>query len=729
MSVPRLGAERRAGPSVRRGPRRRGDRRRRRAGRVQSMTKTDTRDVGGDRARRSARSRDAGCEIVRGRRARRRRARGVRARSARGRAPARRRHPLRPPPGDRGASTPAPTSVRINPGNIGGTARRSPRWSSSGRAARVPIRIGVNAGSLDRTSRASIGGATGRGARRERAAARADARGPRLPRDRISVKASDVRADTIAAYRLLAAATDYPLHLGVTEAGTGLAGTSSPRSASGILLAEGIGDTLRVSLTDTPAREVRVGRELLRALGPAAPGPSRRVLPDLRPRADRRGPPGRRVDRARAPLRGASPTPAAARRGDGLRRQRPRRGEGRRRRAGRGARQGGDLQPGAGLENGSGIPHDRGTDGGGSDGGRAPRRGRRSGVDGMLKRRTERRQADRAQNATLRLVLFQVGAERYGLDIAGVREIDRLHAITRVPQALSFVEGVIHLRGAIVPVVDLARRFGLEPPPVPERQTRIIVATCAARTSGFDRRRRHRGRRTARNVDGAPAAADVRAHREIRLRDGARRRGADRGPERRPRTCSPPRRSTSSPCSDPGPGAAQRTITSTEREDPMRLCPLPDPHPARRPGRGGDRQPQAHAARRADPQARRRRLHLPAARAARRCARSSGSSARRWTAPARQEVLMPGPAAPRSSGSETGPLGGLRQGRCCCSPGPARARVLPRPDARGGHHRPGRGARSAPTAQLPINLYQIQTKFRDEIRPALRPDARRASSS
>jgi purine-binding chemotaxis protein CheW len=102
----------------------------------------------------------------------------------------------------------------------------------------------------------------------------------------------------------------------------------------------------------------------------------------------------------------------------------------------------------------------------------------------MLKRRTERRQADREVNATLRLVLFQVGAERYGLDITGVREIDRLHAITRVPQALSFVEGVIHLRGAIIPVIDLARRFG-QPPTVPGRQTRIIVAHLAGQNVGL----------------------------------------------------------------------------------------------------------------------------------------------------------------------------------------------------------------------------------------------------
>lgn len=102
----------------------------------------------------------------------------------------------------------------------------------------------------------------------------------------------------------------------------------------------------------------------------------------------------------------------------------------------------------------------------------------------MLKRRTERRQAARDEHATVRLVLFQVGAESYGLDIAGVREIDRLHPITRVPQALSFVEGVIHLRGTIVPVIDLAKRFG-QPPIVPGRQTRIIVAHLCGQSVGL----------------------------------------------------------------------------------------------------------------------------------------------------------------------------------------------------------------------------------------------------
>lgn len=102
----------------------------------------------------------------------------------------------------------------------------------------------------------------------------------------------------------------------------------------------------------------------------------------------------------------------------------------------------------------------------------------------MLKRRSERRAVARQENETLQIVAFRVGAELYGLDIAGVQEIDRVQPITKVPQSLSFVEGVIHVRGAIIPVVDLARRFGREPI-VPDRQTRIIIASLRGQSVGF----------------------------------------------------------------------------------------------------------------------------------------------------------------------------------------------------------------------------------------------------
>jgi purine-binding chemotaxis protein CheW len=102
----------------------------------------------------------------------------------------------------------------------------------------------------------------------------------------------------------------------------------------------------------------------------------------------------------------------------------------------------------------------------------------------MLKRRTERRSVARQDHETLQVVAFLVGEGRYGLDIACVQEIDRIQPITKVPQALSFVEGVIHVRGTIIPVVDLARRFCLDPI-VPDRRTRIIIANLRGQSVGF----------------------------------------------------------------------------------------------------------------------------------------------------------------------------------------------------------------------------------------------------
>jgi (E)-4-hydroxy-3-methylbut-2-enyl-diphosphate synthase len=160
--------------------------------------------------------------------------------------------------------------LRINPGNIGGV-RKVSEVVRAARDRRVPIRIGVNSGSLEKPLLRKHGGATPE-ALVESALGHA-----RLLEDlgyremKISVKAPDV-ARTVQAYRLLARKTRYPLHLGVTEAGTFLTGTVRSSVAMGMLLAEGIGDTIRVSLTDTPAREVRVGLALLRSLGLREPG-------------------------------------------------------------------------------------------------------------------------------------------------------------------------------------------------------------------------------------------------------------------------------------------------------------------------------------------------------------------------------------------------------------------------------------------------------------------------
>ena len=162
--------------------------------------------------------------------------------------------------------------LRINPGNIGaaGKVREVVRAAAP---RNIPIRIGVNAGSLEKDLLARHGSATAE-ALVESALAHV-----RLLEDanyreiKISVKASDVER-TVQAYRLLAKQTDYPLHLGLTEAGTRTAGTVRSSVALGMLLAEGIGDTIRVSLTDEPAQEVKVGLELLRCLGLRPPGSS-----------------------------------------------------------------------------------------------------------------------------------------------------------------------------------------------------------------------------------------------------------------------------------------------------------------------------------------------------------------------------------------------------------------------------------------------------------------------
>lgn len=162
--------------------------------------------------------------------------------------------------------------LRINPGNIGGKGSVREVVKAAGERS-VPIRIGVNSGSLEQDIAEKYNGSTPEGL------VESAMRHVRILEDlghneiKISVKASDV-SRTVEAYRLLAERTDYPLHLGVTEAGTFLAGTVRSSAAMAMLLAEGIGDTIRVSLTDTPAREVRVGLELLRCLGLREPGAS-----------------------------------------------------------------------------------------------------------------------------------------------------------------------------------------------------------------------------------------------------------------------------------------------------------------------------------------------------------------------------------------------------------------------------------------------------------------------
>ncbi|TDA67203.1 MAG: flavodoxin-dependent (E)-4-hydroxy-3-methylbut-2-enyl-diphosphate synthase [Clostridia bacterium] len=155
--------------------------------------------------------------------------------------------------------------LRLNPGNIGGPDRVRAVVRAA-RERQVAIRIGVNAGSLEKELLARYGRPTP-AAMVESAMSQV-----RLLADmgfdqiKVSLKATDVPL-MLAAYRLMAATSDYPLHLGVTEAGTAIGGTVKSSVGLGILLAEGIGDTLRVSLTGDPVQEVIVGFEILRALG------------------------------------------------------------------------------------------------------------------------------------------------------------------------------------------------------------------------------------------------------------------------------------------------------------------------------------------------------------------------------------------------------------------------------------------------------------------------------
>ena len=161
--------------------------------------------------------------------------------------------------------------LRINPGNIGG-ADKVDKVVAAAKAAGVPIRIGVNSGSVDKKLLAKYGGPT------PEAMVESALEHVRLLEEReffdtkISLKSSSVPA-TIAAYRLLAGRCDYPLHIGVTEAGTPGRGTVKSSVGLGVLLYEGIGDTLRVSLTGDPVAEMDVAWEILRSLDLRARGP------------------------------------------------------------------------------------------------------------------------------------------------------------------------------------------------------------------------------------------------------------------------------------------------------------------------------------------------------------------------------------------------------------------------------------------------------------------------
>ncbi len=155
--------------------------------------------------------------------------------------------------------------IRINPGNIG-DPQNVRKVAECARAHGVPIRVGVNAGSLEKDLLEKYGGI------RPEALAESAVRNVDLLRSFgaedlvVSIKASDVLLCT-EAYECFAAGSDLPLHIGITEAGTLSLGTIKSAAGLSILLAKGIGDTLRVSLTADPVEEVRTAKLILRSLG------------------------------------------------------------------------------------------------------------------------------------------------------------------------------------------------------------------------------------------------------------------------------------------------------------------------------------------------------------------------------------------------------------------------------------------------------------------------------
>ncbi|HEY9188140.1 MAG TPA: flavodoxin-dependent (E)-4-hydroxy-3-methylbut-2-enyl-diphosphate synthase [Bacteroidota bacterium] len=156
------------------------------------------------------------------------------------------------------------SKVRINPGNIG-NEERIKEVLTKAKERKIPIRIGVNSGSLEKDILEKYGYPTAEALyesamRHVKICEKYD-----FNDIVISVKSTDVKL-MIEAYRYISEETNYPLHLGVTEAGTTRVGTIKSAIGIGTLLAEGIGDTIRVSLTDEPEKEVEVGKEILKAL-------------------------------------------------------------------------------------------------------------------------------------------------------------------------------------------------------------------------------------------------------------------------------------------------------------------------------------------------------------------------------------------------------------------------------------------------------------------------------
>jgi len=236
---------------------------------VQSMTNTDTRDVEAT-VRQIERLQDAGCEIVRLAVPDEKAAAAFKEIKERVQIPLiadiHFDHRLALAALKAGAD-----GLRINPGNIGGR-RAMEKVLRESKQRNVPIRIGVNAGSLQKEILRKYGHPTSEAMVESALEYIHLFESLGFDQIKISLKSSNV-LNTIKAYELLSRQVDYPLHLGVTEAGTLISGTVKNALGIGILLSRGIGDTLRVSLSADPAEEVKVGYEILRALNLRHRGP------------------------------------------------------------------------------------------------------------------------------------------------------------------------------------------------------------------------------------------------------------------------------------------------------------------------------------------------------------------------------------------------------------------------------------------------------------------------
>lgn len=236
---------------------------------VQSMTNTDTRDVEAT-VRQIERLQDAGCEIVRLAVPDEKAAAAFKEIKERVRTPLiadiHFDHRLALAALKAGAD-----GLRINPGNIGGR-RAIEKVLRESKQRNVPIRIGVNAGSLQKEILRKYGRPTSEAMVESALEYITLFESLGFDQIKISLKSSNVLS-TIKAYERLSRQVHYPLHLGVTEAGTLISGTVKNTLGIGILLSRGIGDTLRVSLSADPVEEVKVGYEILRALNLRHRGP------------------------------------------------------------------------------------------------------------------------------------------------------------------------------------------------------------------------------------------------------------------------------------------------------------------------------------------------------------------------------------------------------------------------------------------------------------------------